>query len=197
MTHGIRDVDFSLTTTELLTMLSEAEITAADCLPRSADEPFAYGSGGGTIFGVSGGVAEAVVRCLSPEKGFSRPDWITTRSLRGYDGIKQTTVLHNGAPVKIAVVSGLGNAEYLMQKIRSGENEFSFIEIMACPGGCIMGGGQPADVYDHFSDQELRSEGLYTTDDNCEIKAATENLLLKDIRNTLLKGRAHELLHRK
>ena len=197
MTSGNRDVDYSLTTTELLIMLSEANLTAGNCLPCDADEPFAYGSGGGTIFGVSGGVTEAVLRCLSPDNGFDKPDLTATDSVRGYDGIKQATVMYKGNLVKIAVVSGLGNADRLMQKILSGENEFSFIEVMACPGGCIMGGGQPYDAYKLSPDQEQRSSGLYDTDENSAIKAATENPLLKEIRQTLLKGRTRELLHRK
>jgi iron-only hydrogenase group A len=195
-TRGVQDVDFSLTTSELLDMMAQACLRAEKCTPREADEPFSAGSGGGTIFGATGGVTEAVLRYLSPKLGIDGSDWIINSGVRGFDGIKRTTVRQNEICVKAAVVSGLGNADRLMQKIKSGEEKFDLIEVMSCPSGCVMGGGQPADIYDYFKNRSQRSGGLYRTDGVCAIKAAQDNDKLREVYETLIKGREHELLHR-
>jgi NADH-quinone oxidoreductase subunit G len=195
-TLGKRDIDYALTTAELLTMLEKAGISAQDCRIREADEPFSLGSGGGTIFGATGGVTEAVLRHLSTVLGTGRPNWIAPSGVRGFDGIKQATVIINGTTVRLAIVSGLGNADHLLKRIKAGENLFDFIEVMACPGGCVMGGGQPTDVYELFFERNRRSGGLYDTDDQSDIKCATDNEELQKLNEKLLKNQKHELLHR-
>ena len=195
-TRGVQDVDYSLTTSELLKLLENAGLSADSCPPGQADAPFSGGSGGGTLFGSGGGVTEAVLRCLSPALGFDSTDWTAACGVRGEDGVRRITVSHNGLSVRAAVVSGLANADALLQRVKSGEEQFDLIEVMSCPGGCVMGGGQPADVYEALRDRSRRSGGLYSTDEACPVKSSRDNAALHLLWNTLIRGREHELLHR-
>lgn len=195
-TDGRQDVDFSLTTSELLQWLELEGISAADCPVSEADEPFGAGSGGGTIFGVTGGVTEAVLRYLSPKLGFDSYSWTRESGARGFDGIKRISLDVGGRTVRIAVVSGLKNAERLLERVRSGEEEFELIEVMACPGGCIMGGGQPADSYLSLRRRQSRSGALYGTDEASPMKASQENAPLTEYWDKYIAGCEHELLHR-
>jgi NADH-quinone oxidoreductase subunit G len=195
-TGGDQDIDYSLTTSELLEIMEARGLNAQDCKPRGADLPFSIGSGSGTLFGVTGGVTEAVLRYLSPKLGFESLDWIKSSGVRGFDGIKMTTIESNETRIRAAIVSGLGNADQLLQKIESGDERFDIIEVMACPGGCVMGGGQPSDIYDILKNRSQRSDVLYNTDGICQIKTAQDNTQVNEIYHTLIKGRAHELLHR-
>lgn len=195
-TRGVQDVDYSLTTSELLELMEEAGLSVDDCPPGQADAPFSCGSGGGTLFGATGGVTEAVLRRLSPVLNFDSPDWTSESGARGFDGVKRIAVTHNGLHVRAAVVSGLANADALLRRVKSGEEYFDLIEVMSCPGGCIMGGGQPVDAYDTFCDRAQRSSGLYNTDAACPVKSSQDNASMQVLWNTLIQGREHELLHR-
>ena len=195
-TEGRRDIDFSLTTDELLGWMAEEGMTADDCPESTADDPFGLGSGGGTIFGVTGGVTEAVLRYLSPKLGFSSYAWTAETGVRGFEGIKRITLDVGGTTVRIAVVSGLKNAGELLQKVKDGEEQFELIEVMACPGGCIMGGGQPADVYRSLARRQARSEGLFATDGTTDIKASQENESMNRFWAEYLAGKEHTFLHR-
>ena len=196
-TDGIhQDVDISITTSELLQLLADAGLTADKCPESTADDPFGFGSGGGTIFGATGGVTEAVLRYLSPKLGFDSYTWAESCGVRGFDGIKRISLKVGEQTVRIAVVSGLANADRLLKSVKAGEEQFELIEVMACPGGCIMGGGQPADTYATLKNRSNRSDGLYNTDNVCEIKASQENMPMNEMWTSFIAGREHEFLHR-
>jgi NADH-quinone oxidoreductase subunit G len=187
-------VDYVITTQELIKMIRESGLRFADIQPEAVDIPFGVNSGAGVIFGVTGGVTEAVLRRVSTDKTRANLVTISYQGVRGMQGVKTTTIMYGERPVKIAVVSGLGNASKLIDKIESGDPEyhFDFVEVMSCPGGCVSGGGQPP-VDDAV--KAARGEGLYNTDQNSIIKRSEENPLMMTLYNGILKGRVHELLH--
>lgn len=195
-TRGIQDIDFSLTTSELLEMMAAEGITAQNCVPSEADDPFSVGSGGGTLFGNTGGVTEAVLRYLSPKLGFTEYEWIPKDVVRGEKGIRKFTISNGELTVRAAIVSGLHNADVLMRRVQNGEEKLELIEVMACPGGCVMGGGQPADVYDVYRNRKDRSSGLYHSDMESMLKSAQENMQVETVYNTIVGANTHELLHR-
>ncbi|MGN1142144.1 MAG: [FeFe] hydrogenase, group A [Oliverpabstia sp.] len=193
-TNGKQDIDYVLTTTEIATMIKKSGIVFDKVEIEAADVPFGIGSGGGVIFGVSGGVTEAVLRRL--QKGHNRVDMdaIKTSGVRGEEGIKELTYNYNGKEIRAAVVSGLANADHLLQKIKNQEVHYDFVEVMACRRGCIMGGGQPVNAGPRT--KAARMKGLYDTDVNTQIKKSNENPMVLSLYETLLKGKEHELLHR-
>ena len=193
-TNGKQDVDYVLTSTELVSMIRKAGIRFENLEIEAADMPFGIGSGAGVIFGVTGGVTEAVLRRLREGHTRAEMEKIKFSGVRGEEGIKEVAFDYNGRLLRIAVVSGLGNADRLLKKIQSGEAGYDFVEVMACRGGCIMGGGQPIPV-DPQRRQE-RSKGLYDTDINTQIKKSNENPMILSLYDGLLKGKIHELLHR-
>lgn len=192
-TNGKQDVDYVITTTELVTMIKRSGIHFDELDLESCDMPFGIGSGAGVIFGVTGGVTEAVLRRLANGNTRADMEFIRTSGVRGLEGTKELSINYNGRTIQAAVVSGLGNAEKLLQKIESGEAQYDFVEVMACPGGCIMGGGQPVEA---DSNKEVRAKGLYDIDVNTQIKKSTENPLITQLYDGLLKGKEHHLLHR-
>ena len=137
------DVDFVLTTQELCMMLAEAGIQFDQLEEESADMPFGLGSGAGVIFGVTGGVTESVIRQVMKDRSQAGLREIALTPVRGMSGIREMSLELNGEPLRIAVVNGLKNADLLIKKLKSGEVEYDFIEVMACTGGCIGGAGQP------------------------------------------------------
>ncbi len=195
-TGGVQDVDWSLTTSELLDLLSEAGLTADRCPPAAADAPFAGGSGGGTLFGATGGVTEAVLRYLAPRLGYDGIRWIRDSGVRGPAGVKRAQVQAGERTVRVAVVSGLGNAARLLERVERGEEQLDLIEVMACPGGCVMGGGQPTDEYRRYQDRDQRSAGLYRADEGCPVKCSQDNAPMTALWEELIRGREHQLLHR-
>ncbi|MDR1807904.1 MAG: [FeFe] hydrogenase, group A [Propionibacteriaceae bacterium] len=143
---GVRDVDAVVTTTEFLEMLDMLRIDPAKVAPDTFDEPYARVTGAGVLFGASGGVAEAALR-MAVEKLTGTPlvDHLDFTAVRGFEGLKEATVEAGGRTVRVAVISGLGNAEPLVRRIVAGEDVgYDLVEIMACPGGCISGAGNPA-----------------------------------------------------
>ena len=193
-TNGKQDIDYVLTTTELIGMIRKAGIRFEDLEIEATDMPFGIGSGAGVIFGVTGGVTEAVLRRL--REGHNRADMekIKFSGVRGEDGLKEVAFDYNGRTIRAAVVNGLGNANSLMKRIQSGEVQYDFVEVMACRRGCIMGGGQPVPV--DPESRIARSKGIYDTDINTQIKKSNENPLVQSLYDGLLKGKTHELLHR-
>lgn len=193
-TNGKQDVDYVLTTTEVVRMIRKSGIVFDRVEIEAADVPFGIGSGSGVIFGVTGGVTEAVLRRL--QQGHSRVDMeaIKKSGVRGDEGIKTLTYDYNGREIRAAVVNGLANADKLLQKIKNHEEEYDFVEIMACRRGCIMGGGQPVNAGPRT--RKARMKGLYDTDINTQIKKSNENPMILSLYDTLLKGKEHELLHR-
>ena len=193
-TNGKQDIDYVLTTTELIGMIRKAGIRFEDLEIEATDMPFGIGSGAGVIFGVTGGVTEAVLRRL--REGHNRADMekIKFSGVRGENGLKEVAFDYNGRTIRAAVVNGLGNANSLMKRIQSGEVQYDFVEVMACRRGCIMGGGQPVPV--DPESRIARSKGIYDTDINTQIKKSNENPLVQSLYDGLLKGKTHELLHR-
>lgn len=193
-TNGKQDIDYVLTTTELISMIRKAGIRFENLEIEATDMPFGIGSGAGVIFGVAGGVTEAVLRRL--REGHNRADMekIKFSGVRGEDGLKEVAFDYNGRTIRAAVVNGLGNANSLMKRIQSGEVQYDFVEVMACRRGCIMGGGQPVPV--DPESRIARSKGIYDTDINTQIKKSNENPLVQSLYDGLLKGKTHELLHR-
>ena len=190
--NGEPYVDAVLTTQELIKMIRESGIMFDECEPESVDLPFGSISGAGIIFGVTGGVTEAVLRKISDDSSRSTMKSISFSGVRGMEGVKEATVLHGDREVRIAVVSGLANASRLIEQIKAGEKSFDLVEVMACPGGCISGAGQPYISRRRRSD---RGRGLYTADQVAAIKRSQDNPLMKELYSGFLKGREHELLH--
>ena len=188
---GKQDVDYVLTTQELVRMIKESGIVFRDIEPEAVDMPYGTFTGAGVIFGATGGVTEAVLRRLASDKSGSALRTIAYTGVRGLEGVKETTIMVGDAEVRIAVVSGLKNASDLIERIKAGEH-FDFVEVMACPGGCINGGGQPYVPSDEIG---KRSDGLYNDDRLNTIKRSEENPLMMSLYNGVLKGRVHEMLH--
>lgn len=193
-TNGRQDVDFVLTTEELIGMIQSYGLNLNSADKDAADMPFGITSGAGLIFGASGGVTEAVLRNFIAGHNRQKLDELKRVGVREERGIREFSFHHNDRDIRAAVVSGLRNADTVLNAIRNGEKSYDFVEFMACPGGCIMGGGQP--VSSSGSMFRARRDSLYETDINMQIKKTNENPLLDTLYATLLKGREHELLHR-
>lgn len=196
VTKGERDTDIVITTTELVRMIKEYGLDLSKLEPEACDMPFGFGSGGGVIFGVTGGVTEAVLRRLVPDQTKETLQTIAECGVRGdgIDGIKEFTVPYNGMDVKICVASGLANARIVMDRVKNGEAEYHLIEVMACRGGCVMGGGQPI-IGVGEETRASRTEGIYSSDNATMIKKCDKNPLITELYNGFVKGQEHELLH--
>lgn len=189
--NGDPYIDYVITTQELIQMIREAGIVFSELEPEAIDMPFGTQSGAGVIFGASGGVTEAVIRRLS-DKSVSTLRAIAFNGVRGMQGLKETKVLYGDRELKIAIVSGLKNAETLIQRMKNGEANYDFVEVMACPGGCVCGAGQPII---NLEGKKKRGAGLYATDKMCSIKRSEENPVITALYAGLLKGKVHRLLH--
>ena len=194
-TKGEQDTDIVITTTELIRMIRNSGIDFAGLTPEASDVPFGFGSGGGVIFGVTGGVTEAVLRRLIPEHDKVALDAIAECGVRGDDAIKSFQFEYNGRTLKICVVSGLIHARQVMEQVKAGEVQYDLIEVMACRRGCIMGGGQPPRAGNRT--KAARAKGIYNADNLAIIKKPDENPMVMSLYEGLLKGKAHELLHNK
>ncbi len=190
-TDGVLNVDHVITTQELIQMIRESGLAFSELEPEAVDMPFGTMTGAGVIFGVTGGVTEAVLRRVSTDKSQTALKSIAYIGVRGMEGVKEASVPCGGKTLRIAVVSGLGNANKLIKRIKGGEH-FDLVEVMACPGGCVSGAGQP---FATFTEKAARSKGLYSADKLCNIKRSEENPLMMALYNGILKGRVHELLH--
>lgn len=186
---GSQAVDYVLSTQEIISMIKTAGINFAEAESIAVDNPFEEYTGAGVIFGVTGGVTEAVLRFAAKDKSLKE---IAYTGVRGLAGVKEATVKIAGKDVKIAVVSGLANASRLIAKIKNGEEAYDFVEVMACPSGCINGGGQPRT---ELCGRTLRAEGLYKADETEVKRASDENLSVKKILDGMDNHLKHELLH--
>ena len=192
-TDGEQNVDYVLTTTEITRMIQEAGIDLAQVQPEALDMPFGLASGAGAIFGVTGGVTEAVLRRLVNSSRAEDLEEISFSGIRGVDGIKEAKVNLNGREVKIAVINGLHCAEDLLEKMKAGEAHYDFVEVMACKRGCIAGGGQPVPIGPRT--KKARLEGIYKIDSMAQIKLSNENPIITEVYAGILKGKEHKLLH--
>ncbi len=199
---GLRDVDAVISTRELADMIKEAGIMFSKLPDEEFDQPFERASGAGVIFGATGGVMEAALRTAADTLGGKSVEEIEYHGVRGVEGIKEATVNMGGMDVKVAVAHGLGNARKLLENIRDGKADYHFIEIMACPGGCVNGGGQPIVASKDKMDKDLRVErakAIYSEDRASGIRKSHENPDMVTLYNEYLEKpgshRAHELLH--
>lgn len=192
-TKGEKDTDYVITTTELIKMIRMTGIDFASLESESSDIPFGLGSGGGVIFGVTGGVTEAVIRRLAPDHSKTTIEEIAECGVRDEGFIREFSIPYEGLEVKICVASGLANARKVMEQVQRGEKEYHLIEIMACRRGCIMGGGQPRLAGDRT--KAARTAGIYNADKVSVIKKSDENPMVAALYEGLLKGKEHELLH--
>ena len=201
---GYPDVDYALTTRELGRMIDRAGIEFTSLPDEKFDDPLGIYTGGGLIFGATGGVMEAALRFavekISGEK--LTGDKIDFKDVRGIEGIKEASYTAGGLTVKVAVASGLANARKLMEKVRAGEADYQFIEIMACPGGCVNGGGQPiqpASVRNFTDLRAERAKALYSVDAKMDLRKSQDNPAIQTLYKEYLGEpgghKAHELLH--
>lgn len=188
----IPNTDYVITTQELIQMIKESGIIFSEIEPEAVDMPFGASSGAGVIFGVTGGVTEAVIRRVLDDKSTTTLRTIAFNGVRGMEGVKETSITVNNRELKIAVVSGLKNADNIVKKIQAGETHYDFVEVMACPGGCICGAGQP---FVKAEGKLKRGAGLYEADRMSSIKRSEENPVMMSLYSGLLKGKVHKLLH--
>ncbi len=196
--EGFQDVDAVITTRELAQMMKEANIDLMTLEEDEFDQPLGESSGAGVIFGATGGVIEAALRTAYEWLTKEKLEKVDFHDLRGFTGIKEAVVNINGLDVKIAVAHGLGNARELLESIRAGKADYHAIEIMACPGGCIGGGGQPY----HHGDIDIlkkRMAGIYQEDESKTIRKSHENPYIIKLYEEFLGEpygeKAHSLLH--
>lgn len=192
-TDGVQNVDYVLTTTEITRMIQAAGIDLAQVKPEAMDMPFGLASGAGAIFGVTGGVTEAVLRRLVNSNRAEDLEAISFTGVRGAEGIKEATVKLGERDVHIAVVNGLHCASEVLDKIKTGEVHYDFVEVMACKRGCIAGGGQPVPIGPRT--KKARMEGMYKIDSTAQIKLSNENPIVTTVYEGILKGKEHKLLH--
>jgi len=199
--NGIRDIDYVVTTRELCKMFREAGVNLANLEDDEYDSPLGESTGAAVIFGVTGGVLEAALRSvyfMLNGKNLEG-DAINFRAVRGLDGVKEARVqVTPDLSVNVAVASGLGNARKVLEMVRKDRNRFQAIEIMACPGGCINGGGQPY-LHGDAALLERRMKGLYTEDEGKSLRLSHENpdiqVLYKEFLGEPGSEKAHHLLH--
>ena len=191
-TNGMPDVDYVVTTHELIKMIKESGIVFSELESEELDIPFQSCSGAGVIFGVTGGVTEAVMRKVLSDTPVPAVRALAFEGVRGMEGVKEASIIALDREIKIAIVSGLKNADNVIKKIKAGEVHYDFVEVMACPGGCISGAGQPVAK----SDEKIkRGERLYKVDEMKSIGRSDDNPLMDSLYTGILKDRVHELLH--
>ena len=201
--NGLRDVDAVLTTREAARMMKEAGIDLSILSDEQFDDPMGEATGAGVIFGTTGGVMEAALRTVSEVLTGKELEKIDFEEVRGeVNGIKEATVKIGDLDLKVAVANGLKNAGKIMDMIEKGEAPYHFVEIMACPGGCVTGGGQPihdAKTMATVDIHGLRKKALYEADKENKVRKSHENPVIKKLYDEYLEKpgshKAHELLH--
>lgn len=194
---GFRDVDFSLTTREAARMLREKGIDLKEMPEEDFDDPLGISTGAAAVFGATGGVMEAALRSVCEILTGRTLEQLDFYSVRGMDGVKEATVDINGMEVHVAVAHGLGNARKVLDQVKAGRSKYHFIEIMACPGGCIGGGGQP--IPTNLEIRTRRIEAIYQVDRNLPLRKSHENPAIRRLYEEFLGEpngeKAHHLLH--
>lgn len=192
-TDGVQNVDYVLTTTEVTHMIQESGIDLSIISSEALDMPFGLASGAAAIFGVTGGVTEAVLRRIVNSSRQEDLEAIAYIGVRGAEEVKTLSVKVGERDVHIAIVNGLKAAGDLLTKMKNGEVYYDFVEVMACKRGCITGGGQPLPVGPRTKKARLQS--LYNIDSVAQIKLSTQNPIVKTVYETMLEGKTHKLLH--
>jgi NADH-quinone oxidoreductase subunit G/NADP-reducing hydrogenase subunit HndD len=200
ITAGNPDVDYSITTIELAELIKRMNIDFDGLQDGEFDMPLGDSSGAGAIFGTTGGVMEAALRTVYEEFTGKELAHVEFEQVRGLDGIREAVIDLNGFELKVCVVNTLANARIVMDKLRAGEMDYHVIEVMACPGGCIGGTGQPY----HHGDIEVikaRQRAIYSEDVGKRLRKSHENpviqRLYREFLGEPLHGKAHEILHTK
>ena len=200
--EGLADIDAVITVRELARMIKKAGILFNQLPDEEYDAPFGLGSGAGTIFGATGGVMEAALRTAYETLTGEELANLEFNEVRGVEGIKEATYTIAGNEIRVAVTSGTANAKKLLEMIKSGEKTYDFIEVMACPGGCVNGGGQPiqpASVHNNVDIRAKRAAGLYNDDKNLPVRKSHMNPDVKAIYAEYFgepnSHKAHEILH--
>ena len=195
--QGAPEVDVAITNRELVRLLRLENLNPVDFPESEPDMPLGVGSGAGNIFGATGGVMEAALRSAYYFVTGENPDPDAFKDVRGMDGWKEQTFDLAGTPLKVAVVNGLGNARRLLNELKKGRVSYDFVEVMACPGGCVGGGGQP--IHDGLEMAEDRAKVLYRQDAGAELRFSHENPSIKAVYENYLSAplseRAEHLLH--
>ena len=199
---GTPDVDAVVTTRELARMIKEAGIEFTALADEAFDNPFGDATGAGVIFGATGGVMEAALRTVAEILAGKSIDSIEYGAVRGLGGIKEATIELPGKTIRAAVAHGLGNARKLLDRVKAGEAQYDFIEVMGCPGGCVTGGGQPIQPAKVRMDIDLRAErakAIYDEDRSLPVRKSHENPFIKKLYEEYLGEpcghKSHELLH--
>jgi len=195
--EGNKEIDFVLTTQGLGKMIKEAGIVFDELEPESIDLPFGFSTGAGVIFGNSGGVSEAVLRYAYQKVTGHQPESFDFEEVRGNKGIKVATVDMEGTKLKVAIAHGIKNAKEIANQVKNGTADYDIVEVMACPGGCIGGAGQP--VSHDPSIREKRTKGIFLADKRLQLHTAADNPFIIDLYKNVLgepnSHKAHELLH--
>ena len=201
---GVPDVDIAITTRELARMIKKQGIDFLNLPDEKFDDPLGRSTGAAVIFGATGGVMEAALRTayFALTNTELEGDAINFKQVRGTDGIKEATINVNGMDINIAVASGLKNANEILRRVKSGEANYHFIEIMCCPGGCVNGGGQPqqpASVRNFVDIKTLRAKALYDYDEAYELRRSHNNPDVQKLYDEYFEKpnshKAHEILH--
>ena len=200
--NGMPDVDIVVTTRELARMIKQGNIEFVELDDSKFDIPMGEATGAGAIFGTTGGVMEAALRTVCETLTGKELGKIEFESVRGEESIKRTTIEIGGNKIKAVVAHGLANAQKIMEEIKAGEADYQFVEIMACPGGCVMGGGQPiksSKTRMNIDVRKKRAEALYTIDGRSIIRKSHESPVMIQLYKEYLEKpgsyKAHELLH--
>jgi iron-only hydrogenase group A len=199
---GYQDVDVALTTRELSRMLKEAGIDVSKLPDEEFDDPLGISTGAAAIFGATGGVMEAALRTVYEIVTGKELRNIEFTDVRGVEGVKEATIDVDGTKVNVAVAHGLSNARKVLDRVKSGEANYHFIEIMCCPGGCVGGGGQPILSSEERWDtdyREVRGNAIYEVDRSMKLRKSHENpavqTLYKEFLGKPLSEKSHHLLH--
>jgi NADH-quinone oxidoreductase subunit G len=194
---GDPDVDHVLTTQELAQMIQSAGIIFNTLQPESFDMPFGFYTGAGVIFGNSGGVMEAVLRYAAENVTGKKLEQVEFQQVRGDSGLREATVTMDGTVLKLAIVHGLRNARVVAEQVRAGKSHYDVIEVMACPGGCVGGAGQPVNT--SRDARAMRTKGLYNADKMLQLHKSQDNVFITDCYTKFLGEiggeKAHHLLH--
>lgn len=200
--NELADVDIVITTRELARMIKQANIDFVNLQDEEFDNPMGSASGAAVIFGTTGGVMEAALRTAQDILTGKSVKKIEFTAVRGEEGIKEATIEIKGIKLNVAVAHGLGNASKILDSMKKGECKYHFIEIMACPGGCIMGGGQPIRTAKEKATMDimkLRAKALYDADKDLKVRKSHENPFIKKLYEEFLEKpgshKSHELLH--
>ena len=199
---GLANVDSVITTRELARMIKQAHIDLSLLEDSEFDNPIGEATGAGAIFGTTGGVMEAALRTAYEKVTGEELEKLEFEKVRGKEGIKKSTIKMGEKEIKVAVAHGLANAQKILEEIKNGNADYQFVEIMACPGGCVMGGGQPIVSSKKRNDidvRKARASALYKIDEQSKIRKSHENPYLKEIYEEFLETpgsyRAHKYLH--